>query len=312
MQRGPRGRAGNLDRHGAVARARGHGAGGQPVQAPRLHLPVERDLRRLPVDLRLRPPRRADAAQREGRLVAHDGAAPRRRRRSRRGHPLEPPHLGGVGPPRELHGPLGRLQGVQGALAARRAGGPRRVPELRRPQLLHRGPPVQPDVQDLRRAGGGRRRGGLPPPGDGPGHVRELPQRAPDRPQAAAVRHRPDRQELPQRDHHRELRVPYPRVRADGAGVLRPAGPGRGVVPVLVRGAPALVPGPRHPRRAAAAAASRDGRAVPLLVGHIRCRVPVPVGVGRAGGHRQPDRLRPVAALGRLGREARVLRPGHG
>ena len=51
----------------------------------------------------------------------------------------------------------------------------------------------------------------------------------------AAVRHRPDRQELPQRDHARQLHLPHPRVRADGDGVLRQAGRGRGVAPVLDR-----------------------------------------------------------------------------
>ena len=43
----------------------------------------------------------------------------------------------------------------------------------------------------------------------------------------AAVRDRPDRQVLPQRDHARELRLPHPRVRADGDGVLLPARRGR-------------------------------------------------------------------------------------
>ena len=43
---------------------------------------------------------------------------------------------------------------------------------------LHRGPPVQPHVQDLRRAGRGGRRRGLPAARDGPGHVRELQERA--------------------------------------------------------------------------------------------------------------------------------------
>ena len=42
-------------------------------------------------------------------------------------------------------------------------------------------------------------------------------------PQEAAVRHRPDRQVVPQRDHAGQLRVPHPRVRADGDGVLRAA-----------------------------------------------------------------------------------------
>ena len=45
--------------------------------------------------------------------------------------------------------------------------------------------------------------------------------------QEAAVRHRPDRQDVPQRDHPRKLHLPHPRVRADGDGVLRQARRGR-------------------------------------------------------------------------------------
>ena len=72
-------------------------------------------------------------------------------------------------------------------------------------------------------------------------------------PQEAAVRHRPDRQELPQRDHARQLHLPHPRVRADGDGVLRQARRGRGVAPVLDRRAHPLVHRPRHrPRQPAA------------------------------------------------------------
>src|SRR5437016_3899627 len=44
-----------------------------------------------------------------------------------------------------------------------------------------------------------------------------------DDPQEAALRDRPGRQVVPQRDHAGELRVPHPRVRADGDGVLRAA-----------------------------------------------------------------------------------------
>ena len=40
----------------------------------------------------------------------------------------------------------------------------------------------------------------------------------------AALRHRPDRQVVPQRDYAGELHLPHARVRADGDGVLRPAG----------------------------------------------------------------------------------------
>ena len=65
------------------------------------------------------------------------------------------------------------------------------------------------------------------------------------------------------------------------------------------------------PGRPAAAAAPRRRRAVALLVGHLRRGVPVPVGLGRARGHRQPRRLRPHPARQALGRAARVLRPGH-
>ena len=51
----------------------------------------------------------------------------------------------------------------------------------------------------------------------------------------AAVRHRAGRQVVPQRDHARQLPLPHARVRADGDGVLRPAGRGRDVVPLLGR-----------------------------------------------------------------------------
>ena len=69
--------------------------------------------------------------------------------------------------------------------------------------------------------------------------------RAPEDP----LRHRPDRQELPQRDHPGQLHLPHPRVRADGDRVLRQAGRGRGGVPVLAGCAHAVVRGQRHPRR---------------------------------------------------------------
>ena len=103
---------------------------------------------------------------------------------------------------------------------------PDTCPSVRQARHVHRGPPVQPDVQDPRRAGGGRRRRRLPAPGDGAGHVRQLRQRAADVAQEAAVRHRPGRQVVPQRDHPAELHLPHPRVRADGDGVLRAAGRG--------------------------------------------------------------------------------------
>ena len=138
--------------------ARPDGPRRQPGEASRLRLPVQRDLRRLPVHLGLRAARRAAQAQRQGRLVALDGAAPRRRRRPRRRDPHGPEGLGGERPPRDLHRPARRLPQLQGALPRRPAARVGRVPQLRRQGLVHRGAPVQPDVQDLRRPGRGRRR----------------------------------------------------------------------------------------------------------------------------------------------------------
>ena len=46
-------------------------------------------------------------------------------------------------------------------------------------------------------------------------------------------------------------------------------------------------------------------------IGHLRRGVPLPVGLGRARGHRPAHRLRPQGPRRALGREARLLRPGH-
>ena len=90
--------------------------------------------------------------------MALDGAAARRRRRPRRLDPVAAGGLGGVGPPRELHRPAGRLPQLQASASAQdQLDDPDHVPELRRQGHLHRGPAVQPDVQDPRRPGRGRR-----------------------------------------------------------------------------------------------------------------------------------------------------------
>ena len=67
----------------------------------------------------------------------------------------------------------------------------------------HRRARVQPDVRDLDRAGEGRRLDRLPAPRDRAGHLPRLQDHARVRAQEAAVRHRPDRQVVPQRDHAR-------------------------------------------------------------------------------------------------------------
>ncbi len=87
----------------------------------------------------------------------------------------------------------------------------------------HRAAPVQPHVPDADRPGRGDGSGRVPAPGDGAGHLHQLQERRPDRAAQAAVRHRADRQGVPERDHAGQLHLPHARVRADGDGVLRPA-----------------------------------------------------------------------------------------
>ena len=87
--------------------------------------------------------------------------------------------------------------------------------------------------------------------------------------QEAAVRHRAGRQVLPQRDHPGQLHLPYPRVRADGDGVLRRARHRRAVARVLAAAALELVPRPGPDRgepallRAPARRSSRTTRSAP-------------------------------------------------
>ena len=125
----------------------------------------------------------------------------------------------------------------------------------------------------------GRRTRGLPAPRDRAGHLRQLQERPAVRAQEAAVRDRPDRQVVPQRDHARQLHLPHARVRADGDRVLRPAGRGAEVAPALDGRAHALVHRPRHPPRPPAAARARRRRALALLERDLRHRVPVPDGL---------------------------------
>ena len=168
----------------------------------------------------------------------------RGRRRARLlDHPA-PPDVGRLRPRRRVHRPAHRVPELPQALprrphagGGRRAGGeegqggrPRldparrhRLPQLRHPRPVDRAARVQHDAQDLPRRHRGRVGPALPPSRDRAGHLHQLPQRHAGLAQEAAVRHRPDRQVLPQRDHPGQLHLPHPRVRADGDGVLRQA-----------------------------------------------------------------------------------------
>ncbi len=174
-----------------------------------------------------------------------------------------------------------------------------------------RAAPVQPHVQDARGRGRGDGHRRLPAPGDGAGHLHQLQERRPDRAPQAAVRDRAGRQVVPQRDHARQLHLPDARVRADGDGVLRAAGRGERVVPLLGRRAARLARAARRAREPPARAPARRRRALALLERDERHRVPLPDRLVGARGDREPRRLRPDCAR-RLVREgSRVGRRGH-
>ncbi len=105
-------------------------------------------------------------------------------------------------------------------------------------------PPLQPDVQDLHGAGRGAGGGGLPPPGDRPGHLRQLSECAERLPAEDPLRDRADRQGVPERNYPRELHLPDPGIRTDGDAVLRSPRIRLGVVRALAGMADAVAPGP--------------------------------------------------------------------
>ena len=94
-------------------------------------------------------------------------------------------------------------------------------------QPADRAAPVQPDVQDLRRPGRERRQRRLSPSRNRPGHLRPIQKRARNVAPESSVRHRADRQSVPQRSHAAQFHLPLARVRADGTGVFHQAGRSR-------------------------------------------------------------------------------------
>ncbi len=110
-----------------------------------------------------------------------------------------------------------------------------------------------------------RRRGGVPAARNRPGHLRQLQERARQHPRAGAVRHRPDGQELPQRNHAAELHVPRAsssRWKSSSSAIRkrRRSGTSTGAIAAIK-----LVHRPGAGRRSAAAARARAGRTEPLL-----------------------------------------------
>ena len=189
------------------------------------------------------------------------------------------------------------------ATTARAASGPtsstiaNAVPELRQAGHVHRAAPVQPDVQDVHGPGRGRGRHGATSARDRPGHLRQLPERPAHHAPEAAVRHRPDRQGVPQRDHPGQLHLPHPRVRADGDGVLLSPAEAAEWYEYWQRGAAAAGTSISASARRTLRLREHDADELAHYAARdLRHRVPIPVRLGRARGHRQPHRLRPPPA----------------
>ena len=154
--------------------------------------------------------------------MARYGRAARRRRRLRLLDHHASAHVAGLGARRPVPRRAGRLQSLQASLSPRSFEGYLEVSGLRQQRLVYRTAQLQPDDEDAGRADGRHGVDGVPAAGDRSGHLRQLQERLSDRAQAAAVRHRADRQVVPQRDHARQLHVPRSRVRTGGARVFRP------------------------------------------------------------------------------------------
>ena len=221
-------------------------------------------------------------------VVLIDAVDPRRRRRCGRRAATSP-----TSPTRSSTAPS-----ASSASASTTSTTPTRCPNCGKRRHVHRGPRVQPDVQDPRRPGRGRRRRASTCArrrrracsSTSPTCCRRARKKPPF---GIAQVGKSFRNEITPR----QLHLPHPRVRADGDGVLRAAGRRAEVVRVLVQRARSTGTSRLGiPREHAAPAPARRRRAEPLLGRHERRRVPVPVGLGRARGHRPAHRLRPQAA----------------
>mmetsp|Transcript_28929 Transcript_28929/g.92467 ORF Transcript_28929/g.92467 Transcript_28929/m.92467 type:complete len:337 (-) Transcript_28929:492-1502(-) len=179
-------------------------------------------------------------------------------------------------------------------------------------RLAHAAARLQPHVPDAGRRHERRVVHGVPAPGDGAGHLRELQDHAGRGAHEAALRHRADRQGLPQRNHAAQLHLPQPRVRADGGGVLHPAGGRRlaGAPPGLDRLQLELAHEHRPARGPHGQGRAQGRRARALrarLHGH---HVQVPLRRVGAAGRGRPRQLRPHSALRGERQEPGVLRRG--
>ena len=267
----------------------------------------------------LRSARRRAQEERQGPLVARDGPRPRRHRGARRRHPHAPARVGGeratspASPTRSSIAGTARTAFAPTIRASRARPG---TPDAQCPVCGSKGTLTEARLFNLMFK-------------TFMGPVEEQASVVYLRPETAQgiyvnflnvqqctrqkdpVRHRADRQGVPQRDHARATsssgRASSSRWRCSSSSSPAPTRSGSstgsawrmewhhalGLTPAKLALAPA-----------------RPGRAGPLRAGGVRRAVRLPVRLAGDRGDSQPRRLRPRPPPGVLGQEARVLRPG--
>ena len=269
----------------------------QSRQATRTGLPLVRDLRRLSFDVGLRTPRRAAQAQREGRLVALDGPAPRRRRRPRRAILMAPKVWEASGHLATFTDPLVDCRNCKERFRADQLPESGACPNCGTKDTFTEARNFNLMFKTLRRPGGGRHVGRVPAAGDRAGHPRQLQERADDdaaRSRRSASRRSASRSATRSRPATSSS-APASSSRWRWSSSSRPRTRSKwyeywcqerfrwyqdlGIPEEMLRLRP-----------------HDPDELVALQRRHLGRGVRVPVGLGRARGHREPHRLRPHPA----------------
>ena len=286
------------------------------VQAARVRVPEQRDLRRARVELRLRPLRRPAQEQRQGPVVAGDAAGARRHRRARLGDhpaparrgrragtwPASPTRWSTAAPASCASAPTTSTQSACGRKPSKHPG---ETPDCDLTEARDFNLMFETTVGPVKEEGSTVYLRPETAQGIFLNFKNYLQFSRKKPPFGIAQIGKSFRNEITTG----ELHLPHPRVRADGDGVLRPARPRRSRwfehwLEERMNWYTRLGIRPDHLRLRAHDA----GRALALLERHQRRRVPVPDRVVGARGDRQPGRLRPHPARQVLRPEARVRR----
>mmetsp|Transcript_25012 Transcript_25012/g.50899 ORF Transcript_25012/g.50899 Transcript_25012/m.50899 type:complete len:363 (+) Transcript_25012:609-1697(+) len=172
-------------------------------------------------------------------------------------------------------------------------------------------PRFQPNVPNQRRGHVRRLLRRVPSSRDRPGHIHQFQKRPWHLPLQDPLRHRSDRQGVPQRNHPPQFHIPFQGIRTDGGGILHPPGGGGGMeaVPREVDGRIQEI----FDRRGFEGGSDGLGRARGGRTGALRPGVhgrDVPISVRGAGvdGNRGEGELRSDAAHGGERKGPRLLR----